>query len=334
MIRTIYFLAIIAILSACTGGEQKSANNELQPADTTATETNMEKPADITYTQCPLAYLVDGQLYFHSFDEDKKVKFVEETEDILNFTFNPDENTLYYSVERDSLLWIKSADISESKITPQWVANWKLKKDKCISDTDREMSPLYYYKGNLIIRHNFIWDYYDFYSMAIYSIANKNIIQKEYDYAYIKKISGELSSNKAEQYFKTTKQQLYYTRNNIKVCLTDKLDFKVLRGKESEDYWVETEFNSFMLSPDETKILYGTMIEMGDLGHGPYSIANANGSSQMILEGTDIAGSKNPLWLKNNSVVFIDNEKNLYVANNDTKSVQKIAENVSGFVAK
>ncbi len=168
----------------------------------------------------------------------------------------------------------------------------------------------------------------------MYSIAKKNIIQKEFDYDFIIKISGELSSNKAEQYFQTIDENLYYTRNKIKVCLTDKLDFEVLRGKENEDYWVETDFNSFMLSPDETKILYGTMIEMGDLGHGPYSIANANGSNQMILKGTDIADSKKPVWLKNNSVVFIDNEKNLFVANNDDNSTQKIAENVSSYVAK
>jgi hypothetical protein len=170
--------------------------------------------------------------------------------------------------------------------------------------------------------------------MAIYSIANKNITQKGFDYDFIIKISGELSFNKAQQYFQTMDENLYYTRNNKKVCLSDKLDFKVLRNKESEEYWVETEFNSYTLSPDETKILYGTMIEMGDLGHGPYSIANANGSSQMILVGTDIAGSKKPVWLKNNNVVFFDNENNLFVANNDDNSVRKIAKNVSGYVAR
>jgi DNA-binding beta-propeller fold protein YncE len=49
----------------------------------------------------------------------------------------------------------------------------------------------------------------------------------------------------------------------------------------------------------------------------------------MILVGTDIAGSKKPVWLKNNNVVFFDNENNLFVANNDDNSVRKIAENVS-----
>jgi hypothetical protein len=334
MKQTICFLTILIMLSACSSGEQKSGNNQPQPSDTIAAETTMEKPAIITYTQCPLAYLVDGELYFYNIDDNKKVKFVEESGAILNFTFDTEGKYLYYNVEREGALWLKLADISGSKVTPQWVADWKLKKGDCISETYGEMSPLFYYKGDLIIRHNFNWDSYDFNKMAIYSIANKNITQKGFDYDFIIKISGELSFNKAQQYFQTMDENLYYTRNNKKVCLSDKLDFKVLKNKESEEYWVETEFNSYTLSPDETKILYGTMIEMGDLGHGPYSIANANGSSQMILVGTDIAGSKKPVWLKNNNVVFFDNENNLFVANNDDNSVRKIAKNVSGYVAR
>ena len=186
------------------------------------------------------------------------------------------------------------------------------------------------------MEHGFVWDYYDFQKFDIYSIAGKEkkSLDKESDGRILGKFMTELPRNKADQYFKTTKQQLYYTRNNKKVCLSDKLDFNVLRNKEDEDYWVETEFTTFILSPDETKILYGTMIEMGDLGHGPYCIANADGSNQIILVGTDIAGSKKPVWLKNNNVVFIDNKNNLLVADNDNNSVQKIVENVSFYVGR
>ncbi len=333
MKKSFYFFAIFVVFSACTGSKQKNGNNESQTADKTVIEAILEKPADISYSQCPLAYLIDGQLYFHSFDDHKNLKFVEEPEAIFNFTFDAEGKILYYNVERDSTLWLKSANIGDAQVTPQWLANWKLKKKDCISETYGEMSPLYYYKGDLVIRHNFSWDSYDFNKMAIYSIANKNIIQKGFDYGFIKKISGELSFNKAEQYFQIIDENLYYTRNNKKVCLSDKLDFKVLRNKDSQDYWVETEFNSFMLSPDETKILYGTMVEMGDLGHGPYCIANKDGSNQMILSQTDIS-DRNPVWLKNNKIVFIGDEKKLFVAENGDNSIKKIAENVSLYVAK
>lgn len=132
MKKTIYYLAIFALLTACTDRNQKNGNNETQMADTTASETNMEKPADITYTQCPLAYLVEGELFFHSLDDNKSVKFAEESDTIFNFTFDTEGKTLYYTVEREGSLWLKSAVINDSKITPQWVVDWELKKDDCI----------------------------------------------------------------------------------------------------------------------------------------------------------------------------------------------------------
>ncbi|MDD2386707.1 MAG: membrane lipoprotein lipid attachment site-containing protein [Bacteroidales bacterium] len=322
MKKIIYLLVILAVLSACTSGNRKNGNNEEKMADTIAAET-----IDIAYMQCPLAYLIDGELYFHSFDEDQKVKFAEESEVIFNFTFDDEGKTLYYSVERDNSLWLKSADISEAELTPQWLTDWKIKKDDCISQTYFEASPLLFNNDELIIQHNFNWEYYDFKSMAIYSIANNKITKKEYDYKLISKAFGQLSSDKSEQYFKTIDQQLYYTRNNSKVCLTDNLNFDVLKQKENEDYWVETEFINFTFSQDETKILFGALLEFGDLGHGPYCIADANGSNQMIILQTDISGTKEPIWLTNNSLAFIDNVKNLFVINDDV--TQQIAENVT-----
>ena len=66
----------------------------------------------------PLAYLINGELFFHSFDDNQKVKFTEEPEAIFNFTFDPEGNIMYYSVERDSMLWLKSAHIRDLEITP------------------------------------------------------------------------------------------------------------------------------------------------------------------------------------------------------------------------
>lgn len=49
----------------------------------------------------------------------------------------------------------------------------KLKKDDCITDTYGEISPLLYHKGELLMEHGFVWDYYDFRKFDIYSIAGK-----------------------------------------------------------------------------------------------------------------------------------------------------------------
>lgn len=331
MKQAIYLLVIYALFTACNSGNKESGNNQHQKADTTLSESIVENYADIVYTECDLAYLIDGQLFFHNVDGNQKVKFTEEPDTIFNFTFDIEGKTMYYSVLCDNFLWLKSVDIDQSEITPQWLTNLELTKKDCTTETYGEVSPLFYYNRELIIQHNFNWEYYGFESMAIYSIANKSIAQKEYNYELIQMASGELSYEKSEQYFEKIDEQLYYKYKNTNTCLSDQLDFKVLRNKESEDYWVETDFTSFTLSPNETKILYGAMIEMGDLGHGPYCIANVDGSNQMILKETDIASNKKPIWLKNNNVAFADYEKNLYVAKNEEKTILQIAKNVSEY---
>ena len=324
--KALYFLMMLFMLSACTESNSQEAKTEVQTTDAAA-----QQVSSIAYTEYPLAYLVDGQLFFYSLADNKKIKFTEEPSAIFNFTFDTEGTTLYYNVERDNTLWLKSADISTADVTPQWLLDWQLQKDDCITETYDETSPLLYHQGKLLMQHGFNWDTYYFSSMSIYSIGTKEISRKGLDYDVIKKYSGALTFDKTYQYFKTIKQQLYYIGNNAKVCLTDKLDF--VAQKTEGDEVDEIEFTGFMLSPDKTKILFGAAVSWGDLGHGPYNIANADGSQQMMLKGTDIASSKQPVWLKNNRVVFIDNESNLFIANNDENTIEKVAENVLSYVA-
>lgn len=324
--KALYFLMMLFMLSACTESNSQEAKTEVQTTDAAA-----QQVSSIAYTEYPLAYLVDGELFFYSLADNKKIKFTEEPSAIFNFTFDTEGTTLYYNVERDNTLWLKSADISTADVTPQWLVDWQLQKDECITETYDETSPLLYHQGKLLMQHGFNWDTYYFSSMSIYSIGTKEISRKGLDYDVIQKYSGALTFDKTDQYFKTIKQQLYYTGNNAKVCLTDKLDF--VAQKTEGDEVDEIEFTGFMLSPDKTKILFGAAVSWGDLGHGPYNIANADGSQQMMLKGTDIASSKQPVWLKNNRVVFIDNENNLFIANNDENTIEKVAENVSSYVA-
>ena len=327
-------------MSACTGGKQKTDNNESneqQPADSTMAvhpETTMEKRTDISYTQCPLAYLIEGELYFHNFENNEKVKFIEESEPIFNFTFDTEGETLYYNVERDSTLWLKLADISEPTITPQWLVDWGLTKKEFISDNDGGPSALYYYKGELVSRYNYSYESYDFNKTAIYSISNKKITYKGYDYDFNMKISGELSSNKVEEYFQTVDEQLYYLNNNTKVALTNQLNFHEIQREWEEEYWNETDFSPYSFSPDKTKILFVALIWQAEYTQGPYCISNIDGSKQMILPQTNSDYRRSPIWLKDNKIAFIDTEQKLFVADNDKNSIRQIAENAMIYVAR
>ena len=336
MKKIIYFLASFAILSACTSGNQNNDNNELQPVDTTSAEAISENHATIAYTQCPLAYLVDGQLYFHSFDEDKKVKFLEETQPIFNFVFDAEGKTLYYSVERDNTLWLKSAEISSSEIIPQWLISWNLKKEN-EGFVNVGMSPLYYHEGKIIINHGYNDDSQYYNRMTYYYINKRKIAQLALDIEFIRSTYGMLSWEESDKYFKVIDEQLYYIPKSARVCLTDKIDFKAIEEKNKDDYEIsETRhYSDYIFSPDRTKVAFGVeMFEGSEWVEGPFCIANIDGSKQMVLEESNFTVDSPPIWLNNNEFAFKSIGGDLYIANINKNSTVRIAEGVWDFKTK
>ncbi len=211
MKKIIYLLSLLTLLSAC--------NNKTSSQDK---QTN----AVFAYTDCSLAYLIDGELYFHDFIRDEKVKFTEETEPILNFVFDEEGKTLYYSVGRNGTLWLKAANISNPEVTPEWLISWNLDIEKDMGFSFVGMSPLYYHEGNIIVMHGYNLDsfYYDL--MTHYYINKRETTQMDRDIDFIRSTYGMLSWEESDKYFKQNDNQLYYIPNSKSVCLTDKIDFK------------------------------------------------------------------------------------------------------------
>ena len=59
MRKTTCFLVSLVIFAACTNGNQKDGNNKQQTAYKTTAN---------AYLQAPVAYLIDGELFFHNFE--------------------------------------------------------------------------------------------------------------------------------------------------------------------------------------------------------------------------------------------------------------------------
>ena len=324
MNRTICFFLILLLFAACTDGN-KSRNAEQQAADTALGK---------AYRQSTLAYLIDGELYFHSFDENTKVKFAEEPEPILNFVFDKEGETLYYSVERENMLWLKSADISKSEITPEWVISWQLIKDNAFSHTG--MSPLFYHEGKVIVMHRYHDDSPYFDKMCFYYIDEKNIAQLALDIDFIRSTCSMLPSEEIDKYFEVTDEQLYYVHNNAKVCLTDKIDFKAIEEENGDDSYISDtrHYSYYIFSPDRSKVAFVAEMLENDWVHGPYCIANVDGSKQMALKESNLMVDSKPTWLNNNEMVFRSFLGDLYVANNNKNSIEKIAEGVTDFKSR
>ncbi|NLZ94493.1 MAG: hypothetical protein GX921_01550 [Bacteroidales bacterium] len=325
MSKTICLFSIILLSLACSSGDNKNANNQHQTTYTSTVN---------VYLQAPLAYLIDGELYFHDFEGNTKTKFAEESEPILNFVFDAEGKVLYYSVERNNSLWLKSADISKQQIKPEWVISWQLIKDKAFSN--KVMSPLYYNEGKVIIQHGFHSPSQHYDKMSMYIISDNYINHTKLDYKLIASSFGAFTTEKNEEYFETIDEDAYYIYDNAEVCLTDKMVFYTEDEKNENDSYAteDSYYYGFTFSPDSTKVLFVAQILEHKWVYGPYCIANIDGSNQMVLEQSDHFIKALPVWLNNNSVAFMDHEGSLYVANNAKNSTEKIAINLFDFKSK
>jgi hypothetical protein len=322
MKKSTCLLAMLVIFAACTNGNKNDANTKQQRGYTTTAN---------AYLKAPVVYLIDGELYFHDFEGNTKTKFAEESEPILNFVFDDEGETLYYNVERNNTLWLKSANIGKSEIKPEWVINWHLSNNEAFSN--KAMSPLYYNEGKVIIQHGFDSPSQHYDKMSVYSISDNNINHTELDYKLIASSFGAFTTEQNVEYFETIDENAYYIYDNAKVCLTDKMVFYTEDEKnEAHSYASEDSYYyGFTFSPDSTKVHFVAQILEQKWRYGPYCIANIDGSKQMVLEQSDCFIEALPVWLKNNSVVFIDHEGSIYVANNDENSIEMIAKGVFDF---
>lgn len=328
MKKTTYLFALLVIFAACTSGNPKDRNTKQQTAYTTTTN---------AYLQSTLIYLIDGELNFHNFEGKTKVKFAEEPESILNFVFDEKGKTLYYSVERNNTLWLKSADISNAEVTPEWLISWNLNKENDMGFMHVGMSPIYYHEGKIIVMHGYNHDspYYD--KMTYYYINEKETAQLPMNIDFIRNTYGMLSWEESDKYFEQNNNQLYYISNNVSVCLTDKIDFKAIEDKNRDDLEIADtkSYSYYIFSPDMTKVAFGVeMLEGGEWVTGPFCLANIDGSKQMALEESNFIVVSNPIWINNNEFAFRNFEGELYIANNDKNSTEKIAEGVWDFKSK
>ncbi len=332
MKKTMCFLSILFIFASCNNANENKGDKN---SEISSTDVIIEETGENAYTNCQLAYRNNNdELYFYNTDEKRAVKFVEEEDIILNFVFDDSGEIFYYTVERDSALWLKSADMSKSKITPKWVIDWQLTKEEDFSYLG--MSPLYYHQGRVIILYGFHLDSQYFNDMNMYIVSDEIISHRGHNYELIGSSYGELTWEEQKRYFETIDENVYYIQNNTKVCLSNKIDFRAIEEKNKDEFEISVyrSFGNYSFSPDSTKILFSAEMLEREWVQGPYCIANIDGRNQMVLEESDRIIESKPIWLKNNSVVFIDYENNIYVANNDDNSIEKIAENVSDFKSR
>lgn len=299
MKKTIFFIAALALM--------------MMSCDQQQTPTTTAQP--VTLSNYDMVIMEDGQLVFYNNTSGERLPFTAETDSVVNAVYDS-HNTLYYSVSRDKALSLKCLKLDEPDAKPVELADWNLTLDDCQS--------FIYPLGNLLlnedesevaIQSNPIAIYKTFGDKVVYNTKTKTVT-KETEMSFDEE-TGNVESNEIEFVAKSMsevndslfedgeKGALYYLGGSEeRVCLTDKLDFLAMFAKTQEELDDEAVISlPKSVNPQGTKVMFCTVIPDGIFTHGPYNVANLDGSNQCTLK-TDIEFGL-PTWLKDGSLVFV-----------------------------
>ncbi len=330
-IQTVFLTTMLCFLTACNPAKSKQTDAS---GDSQIIETHQYAGFENAHI---VAYQKDGQVYFYNVEADDRVPFTEETEKVFNLKFDPDGRTMYYTVVRDGMLWLRKAVFSDAGVEIKDLLNLNIPSDKCITETNGDNSLLEYQNGKLLIRSDFSWDGYSFGTYHIYTIADNSLTTTS-DFEEVEKRFGKLYQE-ADDRFVTENEHLFYLRNGNRICLTDQLNLKAM----GEDYGAtEVDYFKQTVSPDGSKVAFVAINSFGDLAHGPLCIADADGKNQQRV-GEDGAAQYLPSQWAGNQLVFANDEENeyddvgvkvLYITDSDGNSPIDLIIGVNGFDVK
>lgn len=302
ILTSVFAVVAMCTFVACGSGKNKENNQEKDSLEVEAPSYNYTN-----FTSSNVIAYQDSLLFFYNVDEDMTIPFhLLEPDEIFNFVFDPDGKTLYYTVVRDGMLWLRQATFGGEEPQLEDLVNLNIPKESSISETSLEHSRLMYKDGKLFIPNGFSWEAYCFTSFRVYTIASRKLQDADWD-KYISLMEG--GQDQIAQHFSTKSDQLYYRNGSQLVCVTDKLKLE----SEMEDEPIE--YTQYSISPDRSKVAFGAITGFGDIAHGPLCIANADGSQQEILLEDGVSEEQPPLWI-GNRLFFIDLDDELTSENN------------------
>lgn len=302
--KTIYLQILLVIglcsVMSCSSGKSGQTTGE--------NEKTFKSTRYANFISSNVIALQDSLLFLYNMEEDEMIPFhLDEPDEIFNFTFGPEgEQTLYYTVVRDGILWLRKATFSDEGAKIEDLINMNIPKEKCVTESYGNKSTLKYKDGMLLMKSDFSWEVYAFSTINVYSIADGTLSIAE-DHTVF-----EDAPSLIENQFKTEGGQLFYLNNGQEYSLTDKLGLKL------DDYEYsaidQIEYMDISLSPDGSKVAFVAITSFGDLPHGPLCIADSDGTNQQILKDDGAAYSKGFKWI-GNSLFFIDEDEELIPEN-------------------
>ena len=208
---------------------------------------------------------------------------------------------------------LKCLDLKANDPKPESLAEWKLES------SDEDTFPLY---GNMYLNKDqnqvalqvdITWFAGPCCNLAVYDCDTKTIdkiILYQFDEEHTTMDFMD-EENLFEVYapainFDTTlfdnSDGLYYLGNDQRICLNDKInDSQIEELGFEEDYYY---YYPIAMDPTGEKMLFGSVLVMGDGVFGYFAVSSLDGKEQFILPNSDVNDAC-PQWLKDGSLVYI-----------------------------
>ena len=254
-----------------------------------------------------LVILDHGKMVFFNSSTNVFTPFEAEKDSVVNGYFVDDE-LYYYTVAIGDELYLKRLYLPVTYPVPEMLSPWNLKLDDCISETYGEIAKLFflsqhYYIG---INYHFNWDFYSFDKTRYYDVGMRKLKEESPEEDETDSYDEDfLAWDEDVELFVAEDGQYYYHEDGRKFCLTDKMDFSAYSEEELDPEEREFDFNS--IDPLRKSVIFVTLLEWGDLGHGPLCFASMDGATQVSLNDTDAADLKAG-WLQDGSLVYVGTE--------------------------
>jgi len=274
-----------------------------------AVSKNKMAPVDLVIPdELDMVILDHGKIIHYNSKTNTFVPYELEKDSVVNVCII-DDNSMYYTVLIGNELYLKQAYMDRTTYRPMIIADWDLKPENCISETYGKFSPLEYDsdKYRVSMYHTFSWEYYGFSQKRSIDLYTREkwdgYKDEEEENDSFDAVFQEWLEN--QKNLEVKDDNYYYKDNGSSVCLSDKIDFNKYISDPA--YAEKPEFNFLSFAPNKKYLAYTTILEYGDLGHGPLCLASTDGKLQMAFEDTD-APDLVYGWLNDGSLVYVGKE--------------------------
>lgn len=281
----------------------------------------------IDYGQYDLAVLENGRICFYKAETGDTLRYAAETDSVVSAVFA--NGDLYYTVAVDGKMSLKCLRLAEADPKPIQLADLNLSLQDVIVNEAFPVDNMFANadESAVVVQSGMVYMFNEYSDVTIYDIATgqlrkEKVLSFDPETGVSEDIEIDLETKPVpvlgSMFEDDTHGSLYYNGGNEKVCISDKIDYAETFGVEpkeldGEEYYSEP----LTMSPDGQKVLFQTVLPWGDFGMGAYCVANLDGKYQVNLH-SDIF-YKTPEWLKDGSLVYIQDVKNSQ--NDDTATV-------------